>query len=353
MELKIGSRAIGDGRPCFIIAEAGVNHNGDAARAKRMIDAAREAGADAVKFQAFRAASIVTRRAPKAAYQQAAGGDAESQFAMLEKLELSAEDFKELFDHAGRAGITFLATPFDLESVDLLEQIGVPAYKVGSGDITNLPLLRRIAGKGKPVIFSEGMATDEEIRETLDILSPEGGPGCALLHCVSAYPARAKDMNLRVMARLRETFGVPVGLSDHTAGTAVAIAAAALGACVIEKHFTLDRSLPGPDHPASVEPDELKRLVQGVREAEAALGDGVRRLTETEAAIKNVARRSIVTTVAVPAGTVLTGDMVAMKRPAGGIEPRYLEDILNRKAARDIAADTALAWEDIETERRD
>jgi len=341
----IGNREIGDGAPCFIIAEAGVNHNGDVRLAGRLIDAAADTGADAVKFQTFSADALVLPRAEKAEYQRETTGSAESQHGMLKRLELPETDFAHLAAHAAGKGLVFLSSPFDRASVDLLDRINVPAFKIASGEITNLPLLAHVACRGKPVILSTGMATLREIEEAVRTLR-EGGTGeIILLQCVTSYPAPPSEVNLRVMEGLRQAFQVPVGFSDHTLGIGVPIAAAALGACVVEKHLTLDRDLPGPDHRASLEPVEFAAMVQGIRDAEAALGDGIKRPTPGEMEIRKAARKSIVAAVHIPAGTILAPEMLDLKRPGTGISPRYLPQVVGRKARKDIRKDELLAWE--------
>ena len=277
----IGSARIGAGR-CFVIAEAGVNHNGDTEMAARLIDAAANAGADAVKFQTFRAEHVVSAHAPKAAYQRATTGDGEGQLDMVRALELPADSFGALKSHADRRGILFLSTPFDHGSVDLLHKLDVAAFKIASGEITNLPLLRHVAALGKPVILSTGMSYLSEVEAAVRALQSSGLDRLALLHCVSNYPADPADVNLRAMATLSAAFAVPVGYSDHTTGIEVALAAAARGAAVLEKHFTLDRASPGADHRASLEPAELTAMVAGIRRVESALGDGRGRRKPTQ-----------------------------------------------------------------------
>lgn len=334
---KIANRLIGEGAPCFIIAEAGVNHNGDIKLAKKLIDVAVEAGADAVKFQTFQAEELVTETAEKAEYQKETTGSKESQFAMIKKLELSDKNFKELFTYAQKKGIIFLSTPFDQGSVDLLDKLGVPAFKVGSGEITNFPLLKHIASKQKPVILSTGMSTLDEVIEAVEVIRKAGSKEIALLHCVSCYPARIEDTNLRAMETLRRKFNLPVGLSDHTVGIHIPIAAVALGACVIEKHFTLDKNLPGPDHRASLEPDELKEMVVAIRHIERAQGDGIKRPTADEKETKKAARRSLVARTNIPAGTIITEDMLDIKRPGTGLEPKQINLVIGKKAKKNIA----------------
>lgn len=330
MKIKISNRIVGEGEPCFIIAEAGVNHNGDVNLAKQLIDVAKKADADAVKFQTFTTERIATRYAEKAQYQKETTSSEEAQFEMIKKLELSGGDFKELSAHAQNKGILFLSTPFDEGSVDLLDELRVPAFKVGSGEITNFPLLRYIARKKKPVILSTGMALLDEIEEALAAIRQEGMNEITLLHCVSSYPTRVEDTNLRAMETLRNTFKLPVGLSDHTLGINIPIAAVALGACIVEKHFTLDNNLPGPDQRASLEPAELKQMVKAIRDVEKAMGDGIKRPTKEEEENKKASRRSIVASVDIPRGTIITKEMLGIKRPCIGIAPKYMDDIIGK-----------------------
>ncbi len=336
IRIQIGSRTIGDGEPCFIIAEAGVNHNGDINLAKKLIDAAREAGADAVKFQTFKAEEVVTPDAEKAGYQKETTSPDESQLEMIKRLELSEKDFEALAGYAGEKGIIFLSTAFDRGSVDLLERLGLPAFKIPSGEINNFPFLKYIASKGKPVILSTGMSTLKEVEEAVSVIRGEGIEKIVLLHCVSCYPARIEDTNLRAMETLRQTFDLPVGLSDHSSGVIMSIAAVALGARVIEKHFTLDKDLPGPDHKASLDPQELKEMVGAIREVERALGDGVKRPVAAEEEIKMVARRSVVAIRDIPQGTIVTQAMLGIKRPGTGIEPGKLDMVIGKKTRKPI-----------------
>jgi N,N'-diacetyllegionaminate synthase len=344
-KVKIEHKSVGYGEPVFIVAEAGVNHNGDVDLGKKLIDAAKDAETDAVKFQAFKAENLVTKYAEKARYQKATTGPNESQYNMIKKLELKAEEFRELYDYAKKKNIIFLSSTVDKKSVDLLGNLGVPAFKVASGEITNFPLLRYIAGKKKPVILSTGMSTLDEIEDALEVIRQKGVQDIVLLHCVTSYPAKIEDVNLRVIETLRHRFKLPVGFSDHTLGITASIASAALGAVLIEKHFTLDTSLPGPDHKASLEPDELKEMVRAIRDVEKALGDGIRKLTEDEERIKKVARRSIVAKVRIPKGTIITEDMLDLKRPGVGIEPKYLNDIIGKRAKKDIKPDELVTFE--------
>lgn len=338
-KIKIGNRLIGDGEPVFIIAEVGVNHNGDIGIAKKLVDIAEDAGADAVKFQVFKAEKVVIRNAEKAKYQKETTDSEESQYGMIKKLELTREAFKELSDYANKIGIMFLASPFDKESVDLLEEIDVPAFKVGSGELTNFPILKYIASKRKPIILSTGMATLIEIKEAIGIIKEQGVDDIIILHCITNYPVKIEDVNLRAIQTLRAAFKLPVGFSDHTLSITIPATAVALGACVIEKHFTLNRDLPGPDHRASLEPHELREMIKTVKDVEKALGNGTKKPTPEEEEIKKVARRSIVAKVEIPKGTVITDDMLDFKRPGVGIEPKYLNKVIGKRAKRDIQPD--------------
>jgi len=343
--VMIAGRAVGPGQSCFIIAEAGVNHGGDVALARRLIDAAIGAGADAVKFQTFNAERLLTRTAPKARYQVQTTGSEESQYEMVRRLELPAEAHRQLMEYAARRGITFLSSLFEEASADLLETLGVPAFKIPSGELTNLPLLRHVAHKGQPMIVSTGMATLSEVATALQAIREVGHQQVVLLHCVSDYPAEPADVNLRAMATLAQRFDVPVGLSDHTLGIEVALAAVALGACVIEKHLTLNRALPGPDHRASLEPEEFQRLVRGIRTVEAALGDGRKAPTVAEQAVAAVARKSLVAARDLRAGSVLTEELIAIKRPGTGLPPALRGQLIGRKVKVDLPADAVLTWD--------
>ncbi|MBI4182466.1 MAG: N-acetylneuraminate synthase [Proteobacteria bacterium] len=346
--MRIGDREIGPDRPCFVIAEAGVNHNGDVALARRLIDAAAAAGADAVKFQTYRTELVVAREAPKAAYQERATGADEGQFEMLKRLELPFAAFAELSGHARARGILFLSTPFDAESLAFLVSLGVPALKIASGEIDNVPLLRRAAASRLPLIVSSGMAALAEVEAALATLRGAGAREVALLHCVSAYPARAEDANLRAIPALAARLGVPVGFSDHTEGIAVALAARALGAAIVEKHFTLDRTLPGPDHAASLEPGRLAEMVRGLRAVESALGDGIKAPRAGEAELRLVARRSLHAARALAPGEAVDEAAVVALRPAGGIGPSEIDRVVGRRARRAIAVGERLSWADLE-----
>jgi N,N'-diacetyllegionaminate synthase len=325
----------------LIIAEAGVNHNGDMEMARRLIDVAAEAGADMVKFQTFNADRLVTTRARKAEYQMQTTDADESQHTMIHRLELTRAMHEELIAHCEARGIRFFSTGFDPESVDMLVELGLDRFKIPSGEITNLPYLRHIGRYGKPVILSTGMATMDEIEAALDALEQAGTPRSriAVLHCNTEYPTPMRDVNLRAMLAIRDQCRVAVGYSDHTSGIEVAIAAVSLGAEIIEKHFTLDRKLPGPDHKASLEPDELKAMVLAIRNIEQAMGDGIKRPSPSEMKSKSIARKSLVATCAIRAGDIFSEANLTAKRPGTGVSPMRWDEVLGRKAPRDFSPD--------------
>lgn len=331
---------------CHIIAEAGVNHNGSLDLALRLVDAAVAAGADVVKFQTFRASSLASRNAPKALYQQATTDAGVSQFEMLRKLELSEANHKKLMSYCQQQGIAFLSTPFDFPSIDFLASLGMSAFKIPSGEITNLPYLRKVGGLGKDIILSTGMSTLEEVADALRILEAAGTPRSrvTLLHCTTQYPAPLDSVNLRAMLTLREAFpGIAgVGYSDHTQGIEIPLAAVALGATVVEKHFTLDRNMEGPDHKASLEPDELCAMVTGIRKVERALGDGIKAPAQAEIPNMAVARKSIVAARPIKKGDLLSEENMAVKRPGNGISPMHWDAFVGKVATRDYAEDELL-----------
>jgi N,N'-diacetyllegionaminate synthase len=331
----------------FIIAEAGVNHNGSLDLAVRLIDAARAAGTDAVKFQTFRAEKLVSRSARKAEYQRLNTSGDDAQFSMLKSLELGEEEHRLLLRHCDAAGITFLSSPFDEQSVDLLDELGVSAFKIPSGEITNPHLLRHVARMGKPVILSTGMSTLAEVAEAVEVIRATGNDELTLLHCVTEYPAPYNEVNLRAMLTLRDTFGVPVGYSDHSPGIDIAVAAVALGATVIEKHFTISRDMDGPDHKASLEPDELAAMVQAVRHVEQALGDGVKAPAPCELKNIAIARKSVVAERDIAAGERVRRADVAVKRPGDGVPPRDLERVIGSTAVSTLKAGDVIRWEDL------
>jgi len=340
--MDIAGRRVGRGQPCLVIAEAGVNHNGDINLALKLIEAASAAGADAVKFQSFKTDKLVTADAPKALYQQRTTGASETQHQMLTRLELSSEAHRTLIAACAERNIQFLSSPFDEESADLLEKLNVAAFKVSSGELTNLPFLSHLARKRKPLILSTGMSCLGEVEKAVRTVISSGADQVALLQCVSNYPANPRDTNLRAMQTMAAAFALPVGYSDHTLGVEVSLAAVALGACIVEKHFTLDRSLPGPDHQASSEPTELAALVQGIRKVEAALGTGCKEPALSEANTAAVARKSLVVSRDIPAGTVLTEEMIVIRRPGTGLAPDLCSFVVGRTARRAISAGTLL-----------
>lgn len=331
----------------FIIAEAGVNHNGSLDLAIQLIDAAKAAGADAVKFQTFRADALAARSAHKAAYQDRTTSRDESQLEMLRRLELDEAAHRRLIEHCESVGIRFLSSPFDHESVDLLAAMNLPVFKIPSGEITNHPFLRHIAGKGKPIILSTGMCTLDEVREAVDVLRDAGAHEITLLHCVTEYPTPYPQVNLRAMLTLKEALGLPVGYSDHTPGIEISVAAVALGAEVIEKHFTLDRTLPGPDHAASLEPAELAQMVASIRHVEEALGNGVKMPAPCEIPNISVARKSVVAARALSAGHTLQEADLAIKRPGNGLAPKTLPDLVGRTLRVAIDQDQLLQWDQL------
>lgn len=328
----------------LIIAEAGVNHNGDLVLAKRLIEVAAHAGADLVKFQTFSADRLVTASASKADYQLKSSGADESQHAMIRRLELTLEMHEILISHCKACGIDFFSTGFDIASVDLLIQLGLDRFKIPSGEITNLPYLRHIGRLGKPVILSTGMATLADIDAAVKALELAGTPRSLMtvLHCNTEYPTPMCDVNLNAMRNMASAFGVAVGYSDHTAGIEVAVAAVALGATIIEKHFTLDRNLPGPDHLASLDPAELASMVRAIRNIENALGDGVKRPSLSETKNMPIARKSLVAARAIRAGELFSAENVTAKRPGVGLSPMRWDEVMGRAASRDFAIDELL-----------
>jgi len=366
MDIKISGKGIGHGKPCFIIAEAGVNHNGDVGIAKKLVDAAKAAGADAVKFQTFKSEKIVTSTAEQAEYQTKNIGKKESQYVMLKRLELGYDDFRELKRYCDKKGIVFLSTPHSCkDDVDLVAKL-CPAIKVGSGDLTNLPMLKHIAEKKLPIILATGMGTLEEVREAVDVIAPIN-KSLVLLHATTNYPTFVNEVNMLAMFAMAKEFGYPVGYSDHTEGIAVSVAAVAMGACVIEKHFTLDRTMEGPDHKASLEPNELKRMVDEIRSVEQrlkrgetyekivnelglanALGDGVKRPMPSEFETMKVARKSVVAATDIEKGAIIDEEMLAVKRPGTGLKPKYYWSLLGKHAKRYITKDEMVKRDDFQ-----
>jgi sialic acid synthase SpsE len=343
--VRLGPRAVGDGQPCYVIAEAGANHNRDLDTAFALIDAAVAAGADAVKFQTYSGKDLYSTKAPRFDYLGDLADVAPHE--LLEDLALPREWQPVLAERCRELGIEFLSSPFDLRAVAELDALDVAAFKVASFELVDLPLIEAIGRRRRPVILSTGMATLGEIEEALDAARRGGAHELCLLQCASVYPAPPHIMNLRAIPAMKAAFGVPVGLSDHTLGTHIAPAAVALGANLVEKHFTLDRTQSGPDHPFAVEPEELTAMIDAIRAVEAALGDGVKHGPSDEEAAEmyTKARRSVVATRAIPRGTRLTRDMLTVKRPGHGIKPRYIDALVGRTASVDIDADDIITWD--------
>lgn len=324
---------------CMIIAEAGVNHNGSLELAKRLVDEALVAGADCIKFQTFISENLVTKHAMKAAYQKENSIDAEAQIKMLKPLELSFENFTRLYEYCGKKGIEFMSTAFDLESADFLNSLGMNNWKISSGDITNRPLLEKIAQFGRPIILSTGMSTADEIHSAISVLKASGANNITLLHCTSEYPVQYKDVNLKAMSKLSVDFALPVGYSDHTAGTIIPIAAVAMGAVVLEKHFTLSRNMNGPDHKASLEPEELHEMIKNIRVIEESLGIEIKKQTHGEKNNSEVVRKSIVAKCKISKGERFSDQNITTKRPGTGISPMRWYDIIGMEAIRDFDED--------------
>jgi N,N'-diacetyllegionaminate synthase len=339
----IGARQVGPNEPAYVIAEAGANHNRDLGVAKELIDVAADAGADAVKFQTYTGSGLYSAKTPRFEYLR----EERSPRDLLDEIALPREWQPVLAEYAHSRGIVFFSTPFDADAVEALAAIGVPAMKISSFEIVDLPLIRHAASVGVPVIISTGMATYGEIEDALSAVEEAGNRDVALLRCASVYPSTPDIMNLRAMETLRGAFGVPVGLSDHTTGISVPTAAAALGAELIEKHFTLSRDMLGPDHPFALEPDELRAMIAAVRDVEAALGNGrLEGPSEAEAVeMYRLARRSVVAAIDIPASTTITREMLTTKRPGHGVKPKYLDLLVGRVARVDIEADDVITWE--------
>lgn len=344
-EVEIAGRKVGAGQPCFIIAEAGVNHNGDMDIAHRLVDVAVASGADAIKFQTFKAERLVTENAPKADYQLRTTGVSESLYEMLQRLELSVEAHHDLMAYAREKGIIFMSTPFDEQSADFLAELGLEVFKTPSGDLTNLPFLEHVASKGKPVIISTGMSCLGEVEAAVNVFERAGNEDIILLHCTSSYPASPEDVNLFAMQTMARAFNHLAGYSDHTLGIEIPLAAVALGAKVIEKHITLDRHLPGPDQSASLEPDELAAMVRGIRKIERALGSGRKTPARCEVNTALVARKSLIAAMDIPAGAVIKLDMIAIKRPGTGLVPSMRDFLTGRTARISIPKGTVIRLE--------
>jgi len=346
-KITIGNRVVGEDEPCFIIAEAGSNHNRDFTQALKLIDVAQEAGADAVKFQTYSAEALYSKKTPKMSYLKKKGlsGEQESVWELLKRIEIPREWHKDLAQYCREKGIIFLSTPFDFKAVDELDEVKIPAFKIASFEITHLPLLRYTARKMKPIILSTGMADLSDIERALNVIYTEGNYEVILLHCAINYPPSYKDVHLRAMDTMRQAFQLPVGFSDHTMEFTADIAAVALGACVIEKHYTLDRKLPGPDHPFALEPDKLTHMVKAIRDTEDALGSPIKKHTEAEEEMYRLGRRSLIAACDIPKGTTLTETMIAVKRPGYGIATEMMDVLVGRMAKVDIEEDDILTWE--------
>ncbi|MGL6173211.1 MAG: N-acetylneuraminate synthase [Cellulosilyticaceae bacterium] len=332
----------------FVIAEAGVNHNGEIRLAKELIKMAVRCGADAIKFQTFKAEDCVNKQADKVGYQKENDKRIESQYEMLKRLELTYEEFRELKRECEKEGIIFLSTPFGKEALDFLVELGVTMIKLSSTEVTNHPYLRKVAQSGKPIILSTGMSYLQEVEEAIQVIKTEGNNRLYLLHCTTDYPTKAGDVNIRSMQTMREKLGVEVGYSDHTEGMEAAIAAVALGAKIIEKHITLDREMQGPDHKASMEEEAFRQYIQGIRNTEMLLGDGVKQPTYIEEEMRMTVRRSIVAKKLLESGTVLTEDLLEYKRPATGLSPIYAEKIIGKVVKRKVGKDEIIQLEDVE-----
>lgn len=352
-QVSIGDHLVGTRQPCLIIAEAGVNHNGNLSLAHQLIDAAVESGANAVKFQSFITDEIIIDIAPKAKYQVETTDSTISQYELLKSLELSFDQQAELKRHCDEAGILYLCTPYETVSVDRLDEIGVHAFKIASTDTNNLPFLRYLAAKGRPAILSTGMSTLGEVEKAVCTLQKGGLQNrIVILQCTSEYPVPLEDVNLLAMKTMEQAFGCPIGFSDHTRGIGASPWAVALGAVVIEKHFTLDRSLPGPDHRASLEPGEFADLVQTIRAVEAALGDGIKRIMPSEAANKLHMQKSLTARQTVEEGHTITEEDIGCRRPAGGLAPEYYSLVIGRRAARTIRAGEQVSLAAVEWDER-
>ena len=332
----------------LIIAEAGVNHNGSFELAKKLIDKAVEGGADIVKFQTCKAENVISRYADKAEYQKVTTGEADSQLEMVRKLMLTYEEYGKLKEYCDEKGIEFLSTAFDLPSVDYLHSIGMRRWKIPSGEITNLPLLIKIANLHEPIIMSTGMSQLSEVADAVRVLKENGAQDITLLHCTTEYPAPYEDVNLKAMDTMREAFDLPVGYSDHTKGLEIPVAAVAMGACVIEKHFTLDRNMEGPDHKASIEPDELKSMVDQIRHVEVAIGNGEKKVSASELKNQDIARKSIIAKTAIKAGDVFSEENITTKRPGNGINPMRWFELLGKIAKHDYGEDYLIEKDELD-----
>jgi len=347
MQVKIQDQLVGDGQPCFIIAEAGVNHDGDIKKAMKLIDIAKKSGVNAVKFQTWITDEIVTKTTSQAEYQFENTGIKQSQYEMLKKLELSFDEFERLKNYADKRNIIFLSTPDDEKSLDFLDKLGLPAFKIGSGELTNIFMLKQVAKKNKPLILSTGMANLEEINDSIEVIYKTGNKKIILLHCTSQYPTNYNDVNLRAMLTIKSKFNTIVGYSDHTLGILVPQIAVSLGASVIEKHFTYDKNAKGPDHKCSLNSNELKEMVEKIRLIEKILGNSEKMPTNGELKLKNLIRKTIVANTNIPKGTRITKSMLAVKRSNGTLNPKSIKDIIGRTSLIEIKKDTPINMKDL------
>jgi len=345
-QIQINNKTIGKDSPCFIIAEAGVNHNGKISNAKKLIDIARNAGADAVKFQTFTSENVVTPNTKSAEYQVKNIGKTVTQLEMIKAFELGYNDFIKLKEYCDKKEIIFLSTPHSFDAIDFLENL-VPFYKFGSGDLTNIPSIKHAAKKQKPIILGTGMAIMEEIKHAINAIKRTGNNQIIILHCTTNYPCPLDEVNLNVLQTLRKELDCIIGYSDHTMGLTVPIMAVSLGACVLEKHFTLNRNLEGPDHEASLEPEELKKLVKTIRDVEKAMGSFEKKPTKSELKIMNIVRKSIVSSTKLSKGLVIKKEHLAIKRPGIGIQPNELAKLIGKKTKKIIEKNTMLSWDDV------
>lgn len=346
-KIVMGNHKIGEEQPIFIIAEIGVNHNGNIKIAKKLVDAAKAAKADCVKFQTFVTEEVIAQDAPLAQYQKISS-TAKTQRDLVKKLELSAAAFADLKRYVENLDLVFLSTPFDFKSIDLLAKLDVPGFKISSGDLTNKPFIEKIASTGKPIILSTGMAEMHEIHESVEWIKKAGNSPYCLLQCTSSYPTQIHDCNLTTIPALEKEFKVPIGFSDHTTDSIAAIVSVGLGAKIIEKHITLDKKMDGPDHALSMEPHELISFVSNIRKAENAIGDGIKRCLPCEIDVRNVARKSIVAVNPLTKGAVIKKESVGIKRPGTGIEPKHLDGVISKRLKQNIGVDQVISWSDLE-----
>ena len=343
--IRVADKSIGPDEPVFVIAEAGANHDRDLPTARRLIEIAADAGADAIKFQTYSAETLYSKRTPKMSYLKTLTTEDETVWDLIKKVEMPREWQKELADYSREKGLIFLSTPFDERAVDELEALDVPAYKIASFEIGHLPLPRLVAATGKPILLSTGMASLGDIEEALEAITAVGGGDVALFHCTIGYPPPMSAINLRAIGTLTKAFDVPVGYSDHSLDITIPIAAVAQGARMIEKHYCTDRSLPGPDHPFALEPDELKQMVVAIKEVEETLGSSTKQMIPAEEEMEKLGRRSIIAKVDIPKGTRITEDMLIIKRPGYGIKPKFLDIVIGREPKKDIEKDDIITWE--------